>query len=52
MSSFVLDPTKIRDLAPEALGPDGRLRVLPAAFWAGTTPAERALFGHRHGLYS
>lgn len=39
-------------MAPEALGPDGRLQVLPAAFWADTTPAERALFGHRHGLYS
>jgi hypothetical protein len=51
VSSFMLDPSVIRDLAPEALGPDGRLRVLPAAFWADTTPAERALFGHRHGLY-
>lgn len=52
MNAFVLDPKSIRDLAPEALGPDGRLRVLPAAFWAATTPAERALFGHRYGLYS
>lgn len=47
-----IDPGSTRDLAPQALGPDGRLRVLPAAFWAGTTVAERALFGTRHGLYS
>lgn len=50
--SFVLDPAGIRDLGPQALDGDGRLRVLPAAFWAGTTAQERALFGHRHGLYS
>ena len=49
---FVLDASRIRDIAPEVLGPDGRLRVLPASFWATTTPDERALFGHRHGVYS
>ena len=49
--TFVLDPGTIRDLAPEALDSSGRLRVLPAAFWAQTTRDERALFGHRHGLY-
>lgn len=47
-----LDPSKIRDISPEALDGDGRLKVLPAAYWAGTTPDERALFGVNHGLYS
>src|SRR5437870_13008299 len=46
-----LDPSKIRDISPEALDGDGRLKVLPAAYWAGTTPDERALFGVNHGLY-
>lgn len=52
MKTFILDPTRIRDISPEALGEDGRLRVLPASYWATTTAEERCLFGHRHGLYS
>lgn len=44
--------TGVRDLAPEALDERGRLRILPAAFWSDTSVDERALFGHRHGLYS
>lgn len=48
----VVDPEKIRDIAPEVLGEDGRLRILPAAYWATTTVQERALFGQRHGIYS
>lgn len=52
MDAFVLDPARIRDIAPEVLDANGRLRVLPAAYWASTTTEERALFGHRHGLYS
>lgn len=44
-------PDEVRDLAPEVLGEDGRMRVLPAAYWATTTLDERALFGHRNGLY-
>lgn len=51
MEKYVLDPDKIRDLAPDVLGADGRLKVLPASFWAETTPDERAMFGVRHGLY-
>lgn len=49
---FELDPSKIRDISSDALDSDGRLKVLPAEFWAGTTPNERALFGVTHGLYS
>jgi hypothetical protein len=48
----VLDPTRIRDISPDVLDDAGRLRVLPAAYWADTTADERALFGHRHGIYS
>lgn len=51
ITGYVMDSDNIRDIAPEVLGADGRLRVLPAAYWATTTTAERALFGHRHGMY-
>lgn len=50
--TIALDPDKIRAISPEVLGPNGRMWILPAAFWATTTVEERALFGHRHGLYS
>lgn len=47
----ILDPAGVRDISADALDSRGRLRILPARFWAGTTVEERALFGHRHGLY-
>lgn len=50
--SFTLDPVQIRDISAEVLDEDGRLRVLPAAYWVGTTAQERGLLGHRFGLYS
>lgn len=50
--TFILDPARIRDISGDVLDAQGRLRVLPTAYWAGTTTEERALFGHRHGLYS
>jgi hypothetical protein len=51
--AFELNPDEIRDIAPDVLDPEtGRMRVLPASYWAGTTLEERALFGHRHGIYS
>ncbi len=49
--TFQLDPSKIRDLTPEVMDEHGRLRILPAAYWAGTTPTERMLLGYRYGLY-
>lgn len=49
---LVLDPSEIRDLRPDVLGADGRMRILPAAYWATTTTNERALFGTRTGIYS
>jgi hypothetical protein len=47
-----VDPATVRDLRGDALDADGRLRVLPAAYWATTTALERNQFGMRHGLYS
>jgi hypothetical protein len=52
LDMLIVDPERTRDLRPQALDACGRLRVLPAAFWAGTTVPERALFGHRTGIYS
>jgi hypothetical protein len=49
--SVMLNPDEIRDITPLVLDDAGQLRILPAAFWATTTPQERALFGHRHGIY-
>jgi hypothetical protein len=47
-----MDPTTVRDISPEVLDENGRMRVLPAAYWATTTMHERVLFGHRHAVYS
>jgi hypothetical protein len=52
VDTYELDPAKIRDIAADVLDDQGRLRVLPASYWASTTPAERGLLGHRYGLYS
>ncbi len=52
LGGITIDPSKVRDLRAEALDAAGRIRVLPAAFWAGTTMEERGLFGHRTGIYS
>ncbi len=49
--TFPIDLSKTRDLAPEVLDEHGRLRILPASYWASTTPDERGLLCHRHGLY-
>lgn len=46
-----LDPARTRDLTGDAVGPDGELLVLPAAYWEVTTWQERLLFGVRHGFY-
>jgi len=50
-SVIALDPTKIRDISPLALDESGRLKLLPAEFWAGTTVHERAMLGVTRGLY-
>lgn len=48
---YEIDPTEVRDLAPEVLDENGRLKILPASYWAGTTGNERLLFGHLYGIY-
>lgn len=49
---FTMDTTNVRDIRPDVLDAGGRMRVLPAAFWARTTAQERALFGSHTGIYS
>jgi hypothetical protein len=49
--AFILDPARVRDLSDEVLDERGRMRVLPASYWAGTTTQERGLFGYTHGIY-
>src|SRR3954462_9173889 len=50
--TYEIDPAHIRDIRADVLGPDGRIRILPASFWAKTSTNERALFGHHTGIYS
>lgn len=50
MDVYLMDRDNVRDLTPEVME-NGRLKVLPAEYWAGTTRQERALFGVTHGLY-
>lgn len=45
-------PQHIRDIRPLVLDGDGRFRILPASFWKSTSVNERALFGHRTGIYA
>lgn len=51
MPASEVDPSKIRDIRPEVLDQDGRLRVLPASYWSTTTQDERQLLGHRSACY-
>lgn len=49
---IALVPDNIRNIAPDVLDDDGRLKIMPASYWASTTQEERALFGLQHGIYS
>lgn len=49
---YELEPEQIRDISELVLDQRGHIRILPAAFWDTTTPAERALFGHHHAIYN
>ncbi len=51
MDTFVI-PADTRDLRPDVLSSDGRMRILPAEFWKNTTVAERARFGAHTAIYS
>lgn len=46
-----IDQSRTRDISEEVLDDRGRMQILPASFWAGTTIPERALFGHKNGIY-
>lgn len=52
IESHELDKAATRDIAPDVLDQDGRIKVLPASYWQTTTRDERALFGHQHAMYS
>jgi hypothetical protein len=49
---LISDINQIRDLGPDALEAPGRPRIMPASFYYTTSVAERALLGHRNGIYS
>lgn len=51
MDAFVLDTSTLRDLAPDVIAEPGIPRVMPAAYYADTSPEDRAWLGHRHALY-
>jgi hypothetical protein len=51
METRTLDIRGIRDLSPQLLDAEKRLRIMPAAFYETTTSDERMLFAVRQGLY-
>lgn len=48
---MVFDAAGVRDLASDVLDKNGRLRVMPAAYWQATTLEERVMFGTLHACY-
>lgn len=48
--AYVISQQNIRDIAPDVVA-DGRMRVMPASYYADTTVQERALFGTRNAFY-
>lgn len=48
---YEIDPIKTRDIAPEVMGKDGRMLVLPASYWATTTREERFMLGQKQAIY-
>lgn len=51
LGRYIANPAEARDLRAEACDATGRLRVMPAEFYAGTTTLERALLAQRTGSY-
>lgn len=51
MDQKIIDPSQARDLAPDLLDEQGRMRSVPASFFASTTVIDRAVFGLRHAAY-
>lgn len=51
MKSFVIDPGKVRDIAPLLLDGEGKLRIAAASMLQETTAQERLVFGVRNGVY-
>lgn len=51
LSAHIIDPKNARDLSTEAIDCNGHIKVMPASFYANTTPAERGVLAVRHGVY-
>lgn len=51
MSGLHIIDDRARDISPDVLDEQGRLRILPAEYWRTTTAAERALLCVRRALY-
>ena len=47
-----INPAHVRDIRPEVLDENGRMKILPAAFWRKTSQNERVVFGANTGIYS
>jgi hypothetical protein len=50
-TGYVIDTDGLRDLAPDVIDEHGLPRIMPAAYYAATTAAERGALAVRHGLY-
>lgn len=48
---FMLEEKNIRDLSADLLDEKCGVKVMPASYYEGTNKKERALFGHRYGVY-
>lgn len=51
LAALILDQKNIRDISPDVLDQNGRLKIMPEEYYSGTTRMERALLGHKHALY-
>lgn len=51
-SKYLLRSKGVRDLSSDLLDENGRLKIVPASFYEGTTIEERALFCVRNGVYN
>lgn len=48
---YAFDTRGLRDLAPDCLAEDGRLRIMPASYYAAVKREERAWFANRYAFY-
>lgn len=51
MDGVYMIPADTRDISRDVIDPHGRLRIMPAVYYQGTTGPERSLVCVKHGLY-